>query len=120
MSRVLRPPRPRRFMCPHPVFMSRPSPSRCAWIIHTSSPSGTSRPARACFSAASPIPVSVVSMPYKLLVKFRIIASAAKQFVMRPALDDFAVLQHENLVRVPHRGQSVSDYETGPALEQLL
>ena len=31
-------------------------------------------------------------VPDKLLVKFRILASAAKQFVMRPALDDFSAL----------------------------
>src|SRR6266545_4311715 len=100
--------------------MSHPSPSRCAWIIHSSSPSSTDRAGRAFFSAASPIPVSVVSVPHKFLVKLRVVAPAAEQFVVRPALHDFAVLQHENLVRVPHRGQSVSNYETGAALEQLL
>src|SRR5213592_4563093 len=113
--------------------MSRPSPSRCEWIIHSSyhpAPAErrvpVSRPrhgsplgSRAKDWKPPECPRHSASVPRKLFVKPRIVASVAKQFLMSPALDDFSVLEHQDLVGVADSGKPVCNHETGPALEQF-
>src|SRR5438046_6156362 len=106
--------------------------STCAWIIRSSSPSSTGRAARACFSAASPIRVRLprqhreaglnpaASVSDKLLVEPGIVAGTGEKLVMGAALNDFSVLEHQNLMRVADRGKPMRDDEAGPALKKLL
>jgi len=73
---------------------------------------------RAGFPAAPPIRVSRpgnpwerwirtrrrVSMPDEFLVKPRVVATPPDQFVVRAAFDNSTLVQHEDLMRVPHSG----------------
>src|SRR6266568_4896039 len=70
--------------------------------------------------SAGRMPAAPWLVPRKLLVKFRVVISAAKQFVVRAAFNDFSALQHQDLVGVSNRGKPVGNYKTGAALEQLL
>ena len=42
------------------------------------------------------------SVPRELVVQLCVVVSAAEQLVVRAALDDFAALEHKDLVRVAH------------------
>ena len=59
-------------------------------------------------------------MPHKLVVQLRVMPAACQQFVVRAALDDFAVLQHQNLVRVPHGREPVRHDEAGAPREEFF
>src|SRR5207249_9973032 len=61
-----------------------------------------------------PFPCLSPIFPYTTLFR-----SVAKQFLMSPALDDFSVLEHQDLVGVADSGKPVCNHETGPALEQF-
>ena len=47
-------------------------------------------------------------------------AAASEKLVMGAALNDFAVLENQNLMRVADRGKPMGDDEAGPPLKQLL
>ena len=47
-------------------------------------------------------------------------AAASEKFVMRAALNDFSVLEHQNLMRVADRGKPMRDDEAGPPLKQFF
>src|SRR2546430_7469114 len=112
--------------------MNQPSLSKCAWIIRSSSPSSTGRAARVCCSAALRMRVRLprqhreagltpaASVSDKFLVELRIVAAASEKLVMRPPLNNFSALEHQNLMRVADRGKPMGDDEAGPALKKLL
>ena len=52
------------------------------------------------------------------VVELFVAAVVCEEFVMRAALDDFAVLEDENLVGTPDGGQAMGDDEGGAALAQ--
>jgi hypothetical protein len=51
-------------------------------------------------------------------IERRVEAAFCQQFVVRPLLDDPAVLQDDDQVGVPNRGEPVGDDEGRPAREQ--
>ena len=54
------------------------------------------------------------------LPHLRIQAIRRQQLLMRPALDDPAVIQHQDLLRIGHRRQAVRDHQRGAVLRNLL
>jgi hypothetical protein len=55
------------------------------------------------------------NLPRLVRVHLAVVAAAPKKLLMRPALRDAAVLDHQDQVRVPHRGDPVGDDEGGAA-----
>ena len=51
-------------------------------------------------------------------VEPRVQAFSRSQLLMCPGLDDPAVLQHDDAVGVPHRGEPMGDNDAGTALQQ--
>ena len=50
----------------------------------------------------------------------RVVAAAREQRVMRPALDNDAIVQHQDLVGIDDRGQSMSNDQCRAACGQLV
>src|SRR3954453_1706656 len=60
-----------------------------------------------------------VRLQHVLLVVERSVAAAQReQLAVGAALDDLAVLEHENLVRAANRGETMGDYERGAPFSQ--